>query len=65
MATDKQNKVLNVPPLRFPEFTEEWKKCKFKDVCKVETGNKNTQDKVENGLYPFYVRSPNVERINS
>ena len=51
--------------MRFPEFTGEWEKCKFKDVCKVETGNKNTQDKVENGLYPFYVRSQNVERINS
>lgn len=37
----------------------------FKDVCKITTGNKNTQDKDENGLYPFYVRSQNIERINS
>ena len=65
MATKNNDKTLNVPHLRFPEFTGEWEKCKFKDVCKVETGNKNTQDKVENGLYPFYVRSQNVERINS
>ena len=65
MATNNNDKTLNVPHLRFPEFTGEWEKCKFKDVCKVETGNKNTQDKVENGLYPFYVRSQNVERINS
>ena len=63
MKKDQQH--TNVPHLRFPEFTGEWEKCKFKDVCKVETGNKNTQDKVENGLYPFYVRSQNVERINS
>lgn len=34
-------------------------------MCKITTGNKNTQDKVENGLYPFYVRSQNIERINS
>ena len=34
-------------------------------MCKTTTGNKNTQDKVEDGLYPFYVRSQNVERINS
>ena len=26
MAIDnKDKKILNVPPLRFPEFTEEWK----------------------------------------
>ena len=55
----------NVPALRFPEFTEEWEKGYFKDVCKITTGNKNTQDKDENGLYPFYVRSQNIERINS
>jgi len=51
--------------LRFPEFTDKWKKGYFKDVCKITTGNKNTQDKDENGLYPFYVRSQNIERINS
>ena len=34
-------------------------------MCKITTGNKNTQDKDENGLYPFYVRSQNIERINS
>ncbi|WP_368334256.1 restriction endonuclease subunit S [Phocaeicola massiliensis] len=51
--------------MRFPEFTDKWKKGYFKDVCKITTGNKNTQDKDENGLYPFYVRSQNIERINS
>ena len=24
MANNNDNKVLNVPPLRFPEFTKEW-----------------------------------------
>ena len=65
MAENKDKKVLNVPALRFPEFTDKWKKGYFKDVCKITTGNKNTQDKDENGLYPFYVRSQNIERINS
>jgi type I restriction enzyme S subunit len=32
------------------------------DVC---TGDRDTQDKVENGAYPFVVRSDSVERINS
>ena len=58
-------KVLNVPNLRFPEFHGEWEKCKFKDVCSTSTGNKNTQDKIDDGIYPFYVRSQTVERINS
>ena len=58
-------KVLNAPNLRFPEFHGEWEKCKFKDVCSTSTGNKNTQDKIDDGIYPFYVRSQTVERINS
>ncbi len=66
MAIDnKDKKVLNVPPLRFPEFTEEWERKRFKDVCNITTGNKNTQDKSDDGIYPFYVRSQIVERINS
>ena len=55
----------NVPNLRFPEFQREWEMCKFKDVCSTSTGNKNTQDKIDDGIYPFYVRSQTVERINS
>ena len=58
-------KVLNVPNLRFPEFEGEWENCKFRDVCSISTGNKNTQDKIDDGIYPFYVRSQTVERINS
>lgn len=65
MADNNENKVLNVPHLRFPEFTEEWERKRFKDVCNITTGNKNTQDKSDDGIYPFYVRSQIVERINS
>ena len=62
---NNKHKKLNVPNLRFPEFQGEWEKCKFKDVCSTSTGNKNTQDKADDGIYPFYVRSQTVERINS
>ena len=55
----------NVPPLRFPGFSEEWERKRFRDVCNITTGNKNTQDKSDDGIYPFYVRSQIVERINS
>ncbi|WP_342998537.1 restriction endonuclease subunit S [Bacteroides ovatus] len=56
---------LDVPNLRFPEFTGEWKETIFEKICNIATGNKNTQDKKEDGEYPFYVRSEMVERINS
>lgn len=62
---DNEQKTLNVPNLRFPEFEGEWEKCKLGDVCNTSTGNKNTQDKTDDGIYPFYVRSQTVERINS
>ena len=51
--------------MRFPEFSGEWERKRLKDVCNIRTGNKNTQDKSDNGIYPFYVRSQIVERINS
>ena len=34
-------------------------------LCRTTTGNRDTQDAEEDGLYPFYVRSPIVERSNS
>ena len=51
--------------MRFPEFQGEWEKCKLGDVCNTSTGNMNTQDKIDDGIYPFYVRSKTVERVNS
>jgi len=55
------------PRLRFPEFRED-ERSRFKTVrefAKVTTGDKDTQNKVEDGEYPFFVRSQNVERIDS
>ena len=43
---------------------EEWECHKIGDLANVCTGNRNTQDKNDNGLYPFYVRSQIVERID-
>jgi type I restriction enzyme S subunit len=36
----------------------------IKNIAVIKTGGKNTQDRIENGLYPFFVRSQTVERIN-
>lgn len=33
-------------------------------MCSIATGKSNTQDKIEDGEYPFYVRSPIIERSN-
>ena len=42
MTTDKQHKILNVPPLRFPEFSGEWKKYSLSDFTeRVTRRNKN------------------------
>ena len=40
----------------------EWKK--LGEVAIVGTGKSNTNEQVENGLYPFYVRSKFIKRIN-
>ena len=43
---------------------DDWEVKKIGEFADVTTGDKNTQDAEENGSYPFYVRSPIVERIN-
>lgn len=40
----------------------EWGIKKLKYLCKFETGDSDTQDADPDGEYPFYVRSPIVER---
>lgn len=42
-----------------------WEVKKLGEVSKIYTGKKNNQDKIENGIYPFFVRSQTIERINS
>ena len=41
-----------------------WEEKYIQDVCLITTGKGNTQDKEENGIYPFYVRSPIIEKSN-
>ena len=44
---------------------EDWDVDYIKNICKIKTGDKNTQDSVESGIFPFFVRSQTIERINS
>lgn len=45
------------------EFPE-WEEKVVEDVCSVTTGNSNTQDRVDGGQYPFYIRSATPVRSN-
>jgi len=55
------------PRLRFPEFLDagEWVPLSIARFAKVTTGVKDTQNKVDGGRYPFFVRSQTVARIDS
>ena len=44
---------------------EDWEIDIIDNVLKIGTGSKNTQDRLDDGKYPFFVRSQTVERINS
>lgn len=44
---------------------EDWEVVELGSVAFIKTGSKNNQDKKENGQYPFFVRSANVEQIDS
>ena len=41
---------------------EGWQMSRLRFLCSITTGDHNTQDANPDGQYPFYVRSPNVER---
>ncbi|ELJ8793125.1 restriction endonuclease subunit S [Vibrio cholerae] len=43
----------------------EWYVESIGNLVSITTGSKNTQDRIENGAYPFFVRSQTVERINT
>lgn len=47
------------------EDFEEWENSFIGNECKITTGNKDTQNKIDDGIYPFFVRSQTFERINS
>ena len=46
------------------DVPENWTRLKLKFLCRINTGSKDTQDKLPDGKYPFFVRSPHVEGLN-
>ncbi len=47
------------------EVPEHWEVKRTRFLCKIQTGDKDTVNRIDDGKYPFYVRSPKVERIDS
>ena len=66
MADNKDKKVLNVPALRFSEFTGEWERHKLSEVCSFYSGGTPSSSKKEyyNGNIPF-IRSGELHKDNT
>lgn len=47
------------------DIPEHWEIKRLKYISKITTGNKNTEDKKDDGDYDFFVRSQTIEKINS
>ena len=47
------------------EIPAHWDPIRFRFIAKIATGNQDTQNADPEGKYPFYVRSPIVERCNN
>lgn len=50
---------------RLPCFSEKWMETTIWEIVNVTTWNRNTQDRVQEWKYPFFVRSQTVESINT
>ena len=46
MAADKQDKVLNVPTLRFPEYSGKWLECELQDIADISKGAGISKDQL-------------------
>ena len=50
---------------RLPGFSGAWDVVRIEEYASIKTGAKNTQDGADDGEYPFFVRSQEVERIDT
>ncbi|WP_294205645.1 restriction endonuclease subunit S [uncultured Chryseobacterium sp.] len=47
------------------EIPERWELKRLRYVCKITTGSKDTENREDDGIYPFFVRSQTIERIST
>ena len=64
MANNNDKKVLNVPGLRFPEFTGEWMKCKFGEIATGFDYGMNAAAKPYDGQNK-YIRITDIDEVSS
>lgn len=47
------------------EIPMDWFQSRLKFLVSIKTGEKDTAHRVDDGEYPFFIRSPKVQRINT
>lgn len=47
------------------EIPEDWEVRRLKFLARIQTWDKDTQDNLPDGIYPFFVRSENIESLDS
>ncbi|PVY84296.1 restriction endonuclease subunit S [Convivina intestini] len=60
--TNVRDSDRSYPRIRFNGYSDAWQKRKLGDVSDIKTGSSDLQDADENGKYPFFVRSQNIQR---
>ena len=65
MATAVQKIPVGYKQTEIGVIPENWSVYPINKLAAITTGSKNTQDKVSGGIYPLFVRSKVIERINS
>jgi len=62
MTNNKDKKVLNVPNLRFPEFTGEWASYKISDILRI--GNGKDYKHLNKGDIPVFGTGGQITSVN-
>lgn len=58
MADKNNNKILNVPPLRFPKFSDEWKTVTLKEIADFQKDRISSETLDEN----TYISTENIQQ---
>ena len=62
MANNNENKVLNVPNLRFPEFSGEWENCQIANILSIGSGRDYKH--LEKGNIPVFGTGGYMTSVN-
>ena len=64
MATDNNNKVLNVPNLRFPEFSGEWERDSLMNIASISKGSGISKEQLLIQVCHAYYMASCIQNIN-